>query len=523
MTKHTNKKIKKIPVLGSIIKTAIDLREKISLIDFGRIRNPRKTQGKVLRNLLRKASSTHFGDAYKFPKLLKEEDLISAFKKTVPTFDYDSLHNAWWHRTLTGEPYVCWPGKIKYFALSSGTSGASSKYIPITYDMNKQIQKTSIRQIFTLAKYDFPKEMFEKGMLMLGGSTHLQYNGTYYEGDLSGITAGNIPFWFQHYYKPGKRISKERNWQVKLDEIVKNAPNWDLMAIVGVPAWFVILMEKIVETYNVKTIHDIWPNLRIFCHGGVSIEPYRKSLNKLFGQPVTYIETYLASEGFLAYQSRPNAPGMELMLDNGIFFEFVPFNHENFDENYNLKPNPQTFTIDEIEEGKDYAILITTCAGAYRYLIGDTVRLVNKEYNEIIITGRTKFFLSICGEHLSVDNMTVAVKRLSDTENLEIPEFCVIGEEHGNMFAHRWFLACDKPLDATVAAQKIDQYLGEVNDDYRVERLEAIRDVSVEILPTSVFYDYMRLIGKEGAQNKFPRVLRGEKMEYWLNYLKSKR
>jgi len=188
------KKQKKIPVLGSIIKTAIDLRSKISLIDFGRVKNPRKAQEKVLRNILIKASSTHFGDAYNFPELLKEQDLISAYKKAVPTFDYDSLYNAWWHRTLTGEPYVCWPGPIKHFALSSGTSGSSSKYIPITSDMNKQIQKTSIRQIFTLAKYDFPSEMFEKGMLMLGGSTHLQYNGTYYEGDLSGITASSNPF-----------------------------------------------------------------------------------------------------------------------------------------------------------------------------------------------------------------------------------------------------------------------------------------------------------------------------------------
>ncbi len=517
------KRQRKMPVLGSIIKGAIDLRSKISLIDFGRVKNPRKTQEKILRKLLTKACSTHFGDAHDFSKILKEPNIISAFQKAVPTFDYDSLHNAWWYRTLNGEPYVCWPGKVKYFALSSGTSGAASKYIPVTQDMIKQIQKTSIRQIFTLARYDFPREMFEKGMLMLGGSTHLQYNGTYYEGDLSGITAGNIPFWFQHYYKPGKRISKERDWQVKLDEIVKNAPNWDIMAIVGVPAWMVILMEKIIETYNLKTIHDIWPNLRIFCHGGVSIEPYRKSFDKLFGQEVTFIETYLASEGFLAYQSRPNAPGMELMLDNGIFFEFVPFNDDNFDENFNVKPNPKTLTIDEIEENKEYALLITTCAGAYRYLIGDTVKLVDRKYNEIVITGRTKFFLSICGEHLSVDNMTVAVTKLSNTENVKIPEFCVIGESHGNMFAHRWFLACDEPLDATVAAQKIDQYLGEVNDDYRVERLEAIRNVSVEVLPTAIFYDYMRALGKEGAQNKFPRVLRGAKMEHWLNYLNTKR
>ncbi len=191
---------------------------------------------------------------------------------------------------LQGEAYVTCPVRVKYFALSSGTSEASSKYIPVTNDMLKAIKKTSIKQIFSLARYEFPKEFFDKGVLMLGGSTHLNFNGTYYEGDLSGITTKNIPFWFQHFYKPGKRISKERDWPTKLNEIVKKAPNWDIGVIVGVPAWWQILIEKIIDHYKLKNIHEIWPNLSIFVHGGVSFTPYKKGFEKLLGRQLTYIE-----------------------------------------------------------------------------------------------------------------------------------------------------------------------------------------------------------------------------------------
>ncbi|MDE5609094.1 MAG: GH3 auxin-responsive promoter family protein, partial [Bacteroidales bacterium] len=211
----------------------------------------------------------------------------------------------------------------------------------------------------------------------------------------------------------------------------------------------------------------------------------------------------------------------ELVLDNSIFFEFVPFTDKNFDEDGCIVAHPETLFIDQIEEGKEYAVLISTCSGAWRYLIGDTVRLVNRERNEILITGRTKSFLSLCGEHLSVDNMNRAVQMLGEEKGVGILEYTVLGVKSNGMFGHRWFIGCDQPLDAAEATEKIDAYLKELNDDYRVERLEAIRDVRVEVLPLQVFYDYMRKQGKEGSQNKFPRVLKGAKADEWLEYLKT--
>ena len=215
-----------MPFVGSIIKKALELKSKLP----GERKKtlPHKEQLKQIKKLLRKGQITAFGEYFRFDEILKSKNLIAEFQKRVPVYDYTKMHNDWWYRCLSGESFVSWPGKIKYFALSSGTSEASSKYIPVTPDMIRAIKKTSIRQLTSLVHYDMPKDFFEKGILMLGGSTHLNFNGTYYEGDLSGITAGNIPFWFQHHYKPGKRLSKERNWNTKLNEIIAKAPEWDI-------------------------------------------------------------------------------------------------------------------------------------------------------------------------------------------------------------------------------------------------------------------------------------------------------
>jgi hypothetical protein len=359
---------------------------------------------------------------------------------------------------------------------------------------------------------------------MLGGSTQLQFNGTYYEGDLSGITTGNLPFWFQHFYKPGRRISKEKNWSTKLDEIVKKAPGWDIGVICGVPAWLQILLEKIIETYHLETIHDIWPNLNIYVHGGVSFAPYQKGFEKLLAHPLTYMETYLASEGFIAYQGRPNTSAMQLVLDSGIFYEFVPFNETNFDDDGNLKPDATVLNIREVEEYKDYGLLISTCSGAWRYLIGDTIRFTSKALNEIVITGRTKQFLSLCGEHISQDNLNRAIAMLSKKLNVTIREFAVAGIHHEQgMFAHKWYLGCDSQLEAVVAAEILDENLKILNDDYRTERLHAIREVTVEVMKPDVFYEWLKLQGKEGGQHKFPRVLKKAKLESWLEFLEKKK
>ena len=488
------------------------------------LRDPRSQQIKVLKKLLKKARFTQFGQEYHFDDILLSKHPGKKFQQLVPTYNYDKLYKAWWHKTLEGTPDVCWPGVIKFFALSSGTSEASSKYIPVTKELIRSNTITSLKQLVSLSKYEnVPKSAIGRGWLMLGGSTQLQKGPTYYAGDLSGIQQKNIPFWFQGLglYKPGKKIAKEKDWAKKLDEIVEMAPNWDIGFIIGVPAWLQLCIEKIIEKYKLNNIHEMWPNLAFYVHGGVAMEPYKKGFEKLMGKPITYIETYLASEGFLAYQSRQETKGMHLNLNNNIFFEFVPFDDQNFDSDGNILDDPEALMIHEIEENKDYAILISTNAGTWRYAIGDTVRLIDKEKSEIIITGRTKHFLSLVGEHLSVDNMNKAILLASETLNINIPEFTVAGVPIGNFFGHQWYVACDDVVDEIKLASIIDEKLKSLNDDYEVERKHALKSMQVKVLPEHVFMDFMQHKGKIGGQHKFPRVMKGKMFEEWNHFLQN--
>ena len=238
------------------------------------------------------------------------------------------------------------------------------------------------------------------------------------------------------------------------------------------------------------------------------------------GKPLVYIETYLASEGYIAYQDDPKSESMALVLDNGLFFEFVPFNDNNFDNEGNINQNADALTIEQVEEGKEYALLISSVAGAWRYLLGDVVKFTNLERAQIHIVGRTKHYLSICGEHLSQDNMNRAIEMLEQSHNISIPEFTVAGLNYENMFQHKWWLGTNDDIDAELAAKVIDDNLKQLNDDYRVERIAAIRNVEAEILPLDVFYDYMKSKGKIGAQVKFPRVMK-KHLPDWLEFLKT--
>ncbi len=487
------------------------------------VSSPKRQQLKVLKKLLRKARFTEFGQAFKFDEILLSRHAGKAFQKLVPAYDYSTIYKQWWYKTLEGKPDVCWPGVIKLFALSSGTSEAASKYIPITKDLIRSNNITSIRQLLTLATYsNVPKRSsFSKGWLLLGGSTQLQKSATYFAGDLSGIQAKNLPFWFQSFYKPGKKIAKEKDWATKLNEIVEKAPEWDIAFLVGVPAWVQLCMEKIIERYKLNNIHEMWPNLAFYVHGGVAMEPYKRGFKKLLGKPITYIETYLASEGFLAYQNRQDAKGLKLALNNNIFFEFVPFDEENFDSEGNMIATPNALMIHEVEEGKDYAILISTNAGTWRYLIGDTVKFVDIEKNEVKITGRTKHFLSLVGEHLSVDNMNKAIELVSEELKISIPEFTVAGVPFGTHFAHQWYIATDDKVNSEELKIKIDNKLKELNDDYEVERKHALNEIFVDVLSENTFMDFMKTKGKLGGQHKFPRVLKGKMLEDWRKFLKT--
>ena len=505
-------------LLGNLIARSLHLRKQLNM----RMASPRTYQKHTLRKLLEKGQYTMFGKRYGFGKILSEEvDFVTAFRQAVPIHTYNEMYRDWWHLAQEGKENVTWPGKVKYFALSSGTSESASKHIPVTQDMIKSTKAVGFKQLYTMTDFNIPSVTFQKGVLMLGGTTSLFEKGEYYEGDMSGISAKNMPRWLSNFfYKPGQKISKRPKWEDRIKLIVRGARQWDVGTVCGVPAWVQIVFEEIIKYHKVKNIHELWPNLNIYIHGGVSFEPYRESFKKLLGKPITYVETYMASEGSFGFQARPGVPGIKLVLNNGIFYEFVPFNSENFDEEGNPKQSAKTVLIDEVDEETEYAVMISTCAGAWRYIIGDVIKFSNAKEGEIIIVGRTKQFLSLCGEHTSVDNMNKAIETVSKKLGITIREFTVAGLKHDNLFAHRWYIGCDDDsVDAAEIRELLDETLCEVNDDYAVERTSALKEVFVEVLPNGVFYDYLRAKGKEGAMNKFPRVMKGKQLKDWEEWL----
>ena len=507
-----------MPFVGNLIKRGLALGAKLEQRQGSP--QPIQYQHKTLKGLLKKSATTAFGQYYGFKDILRSDDFVKAFQMNIPIHDYNKMYDKWWNMTLKRVDNVSWKGKIKYFALSSGTSGAPSKHIPVTEDMFKAMRRASLRTFFALTRFDIAPDFFTKGMMFLGGSSDLQQGGGYYMGDLSGINASKVPMWLRRYYKPGVEISKINDWNKRIEEIAKQAVDWDIGAIVGIPAWLQLMMERIIEYHNLDHIHQIWPNLQVCVHGGVAFEPYRKGFEKILGKPLMYMDTYLASEGFIAYQSRPQSNSMKLLLDNGIFFEFVPFDEENFDSSNQIRANAKVLTVEEVEENIDYALLISTCSGTWRYLIGDTVRFTNKEEMEIVITGRTKHFLSICGEHLSIENMNAGIRAVEEQLDINIREFTVAAVENGNFFAHQWYIGCEPQVDATAVKKILDDQLKSINADYSTERSEVL-GMEVEILPIHMFYDWQGQRGKMGGQNKFPRVMKPELLKEWQAFVHS--
>ena len=477
-------------------------------------------QQRCLLGLLRRAGQTDFGRHYDFESAAMAADPIAAFQDRVPMHSYDRMFDQWWNRTLAGEADVSWRGKTPYFALSSGTSGAASKYIPVTADMQRSMRQAAFRMFTCLPKYNLSASFYAKEWLMIGGSASLQDLGHCYAGDLSGINARKPPVWIRRYYRPGTRIARISNWDERTDAIARMAPKWDVGVLTGIPSWVQLTLERVIEYHGLNNIHEIWPNLQVFVSGGVAFEPYRKSFEALLAHPLIYQDSYLASEGFIAFQARPDTSSMRLLLNNGIFYEFVPFNEDNFDEEGQLRPQATALTIDEVEEGVDYALLLSTCAGAWRYLIGDTVRFTDKIRSEIRITGRTKHFLSICGEHLSVDNMNQAIRQTEDILNLRIKEFTVCGVKAGTHFAHRWYLGCEPQMDNSVVAKVLDEQLKVVNDDYGAERGAMLAPPQVKVIEPGLFYEWQRHAGRMNGQSKFPRVMKEQQFTEWENFLK---
>lgn len=476
-------------------------------------------QEKQLKKLLAKAKKTEFGEKYGFDDILKSDFTLDAYRRQVPIFQYDYMFQKFWHKTLNGVENVSWPGRITNFALTSGTTGAASKRVPVSKQMIRSIKKTALAQVTSLAELNLPASFYEKHALCVGGSTELKQVNSQFEGDLSGILTGKVPHWLNPYTKPDKKIRAINDWDEKLDSIVENATKWDVAMLCGVPAWVQILIQKVMDYYKTDSIFNIWPNIQVYIHGGVSFEPYRASFDKLFENKVTCLDSYLASEGFIGYQAG-GAKHMQLVVDNNIYYEFIPFNQKHFDPEGNLTNFEDALTLYEVEEGVDYALLMSTNSGLFRYLIGDTIRFTDLNQLEFVITGRTKHFLSLCGEHLSVDNMTQAITDLAYKQDVVIDEFAVLGEQNPDgTFTHRWYIATNYPINSINFKYDLDARLMELNDDYVVERQHALKGMEVDVLPTKVFYDFLKIKNKYGSQHKFPRVLKGQLAEDWKNYL----
>lgn len=503
-------------LLGHLIKKLIDLK-----YDFvpQQPADAEAAQREQLTRLLERARDTAFGRHFKFAEMLESGVPYPIFKHRVPIYDYHRMEAEWWERQQQ-EDDITWPGRPRYFALSSGTTGSKSKRIPVTDDMLASIQSVSRAQAESLANFDLPPEFFERDILALSSSAHLQEKDGHLEGEISGINVSNLPGYAHSFYKPGLEIAQIDNWDERIAAIVREAPNWDVGAIAGIPAWIQLMLKAIIDHYKLANIHEIWPGLRVYATGGVAYAPYRESFDALLGKPLIIMDTYLASEGFFAYNARPDTEAMQLAVTNGIFYEFVPFDKTGFDPQGNLLEHPQVVPLWEVEEGKNYAMLISTCAGAWRYLIGDTVRFTNLERQELVITGRTKYFLNVVGSQLSEEKINAAISALAEQTGAIIKEFGVaaVHNEAGE-YIHQWVLGLETDaLNEEEAARRLDDTLQEMNKNYKVARSQALKGVRVRIVPVDRLYSWLESRKSKGGQIKMPKVMAEEQMLDLLDF-----
>lgn len=504
-------------LLGQIIKSGIDLGNHITQGQD----NPAAAQQEQLKKLLSKAKNTAFGIYYGFEELLKEADIITAFRKAVPLHDYQKMNDRWWQQQQVNKD-ISWPGKPAYFALSSGTTGKKSKRIPVTDDMLAAFRSVGVSQAISLSNFDLPTEVFEKEVLLLSSSADLdEHKHGHLEGEISGINSSNLPPWFGGFYRPGKEIAAISDWDNRVEKIAEEAIKWDIGAIAGIPSWVSMMLQAIIDKHELKTIHDIWPNLSIYLSGGVAFEPYRQTFESLTARPLLYMDTYLASEGFFAYTARPGNMNMKLAIEHDIFYEFIPFDERGFDEMGNILDNPSVLSIDEVQENEDYALIVSSPAGAWRYMIGDTLQFTDLEAMEMRISGRTKYFLNVVGSQLSEDKMNTAIEKMEQVLDLDFKEYAVAAlKDENDEFYHQWILGGGNQSTDKDIAKTLDEVLKDLNKNYRVARDKALKNIKVEVLDTDLIFNWLETKKKKGGQIKLPKIMKPEMMEDLLAYAK---
>ncbi|WP_420318800.1 GH3 family domain-containing protein [Ekhidna sp.] len=503
-------------LLGNLIKKGIELNQKLSFD----LKSSSQQQSEQLISLLAKAKSTSFGKFYGFDEILNSNDPIKEFQSKIPIHSYRDIHERWWHQQQSVED-ITWPGKPSFFALSSGTTGKSSKRIPITEDFLQSMRDVGTSMIRELPNYDFPEELFESEILMLSSSANLSKNEKgHMEGEISGINVSNFPDWYDFFYRPGKDIASISDWDNRVAKIVEEAPNWNIGAIAGIPSWVLLLLQEVISGHNLETIHDIWPNLTVYASGGVAFETYRTDFEKICKKPLTIMDTYLASEGFFSYSTNPDSMDMRLALSHGYFYEFVPFDERGVDDFGQLIDNPLTLTIDEVETDQDYVLIISTCAGAWRYMIGDTIKFTRLDPHDIKITGRTKFFLNVVGSQLSEEKMDEALLSVSEELGVTVNEYSVAAVKNENdEYIHQWVVVSENKIDKTLFSKKLDEALKEANKNYGVARGKALTGIRVSAISKDEYFDFLDSSKKKGGQVKTPKVMGEEKMQDFLDYI----
>lgn len=455
-------------------------------------------QDKVFAKLISQAAETSFGKDHGFAQIKTYED----FKQQVPVRDYEQLR-PYIERVIHGEENVLWPGKPVYFAKTSGTT-SGVKYIPISREsISKQIKAARnalLNYIHETGKTDF----INGKMIFLQGSPEMEEKAGILTGRLSGIVAHHVPGYLLENRKPSYKVNCIEDWEEKVDAIVEETLRENMTLISGIPPWCQMYFDRLSAKAGGKKIKDIFPNFKLFVHGGVNYAPYQARMEESIGFAVDAIETYPASEGFVAFQDSQKAPGLLLLVDSGVFYEFIPVD-EYFNE------SPTRLSLREIELEQNYALIMNTSAGLWGYSIGDTIKFISKNPYKILVTGRIKHFISAFGEHVIGEEVESALLRVAATEHVEITEFTVapqINPPKGELPYHEWFVEFKQaPADLLQFAGKVDEALQQKNI-YYFDLIEGgiLQPLKIRALKKDTFIDYMRSKGKLGGQNKVPRL-----------------
>ncbi|MGD2035746.1 MAG: GH3 auxin-responsive promoter family protein [Bacteroidales bacterium] len=493
-----------MPLITSIVNWLIFKR--VTQIELIR-KYPAQIQEECFIQLIGKAANTEWGKTYGFNTI----ESLSDFQERVPLSSYENI-KPFIDRIRAGEQNVLWPGDIKWFAKSSGTTGEKSKFIPVSKDSLEKCHFRGGKDVLALYANNYPdSKLFSGKGLTLGGSHKIDnFNNQSYYGDLSAILIENLPFWTDFIRTPSYEIALLDKWEEKLEKIAKETVKENVTSIAGVPSWNLVMIKYILDYTNKTSLLDVWPNLELFMHGGVSFTPYAEQFKKLIPSGnMHYLESYNASEGFFAIQDDPAKDDMLLMLDYGIFFEFIPF------EDFNKK-NPGVLTIGQVETGKNYVIVITTNSGLWRYIIGDTVVFTSTYPHKIKISGRTKHFINVFGEEVIIDNAENALGIACEKTNALVTDFTVgpvfISDETKGK--HEWIIEFAKlPENLDEFTYFLDDALMQINSDYEAKRYKNITldKPLVRSVEQGTFYKWMEKRGKLGGQNKVPRLYNSRK------------